>query len=196
MTADDGTNEVVLVRHAETEWSLAHRHTGRTDVPLTEHGRAEARGLAPALAAWRFELVLTSPARRARETCELCGFGAAAQAREDMWEWDYGAYEGLTMAQIQAQRPGWSLWRDGCPDGEDAAAVGARVDRVIEEARAQGGDVAIFAHGHVLRVFGTRWIGLEPAYGAHFALSPASISVLGYERGASVMRSWNRSRSV
>ncbi len=188
--------EIVLVRHAETEWSLAHRHTGRTDIPLTEHGREQARELAPALRAWHFERVLCSPARRARETCELCGLAADAEIREELWEWDYGEYDGLTYAQVTELRPGWNLWRDGCPGGEDASAVGARVDRVLSDVRDARGDVAIFSHGHLLRVLGARWIGLEPARGANLALSTATLSLLGFERDAEVLRGWNCANAV
>jgi len=184
--------EAVLVRHAETDWSRAGRHTGRSDIPLTDAGRRAALALAPRLAGRHFELVLVSPLLRARETCELCGLGAMAGEREDLMEWDYGDYEGLTTAQIQARRPGWSLWRDGCPGGEHAAQVGARADRVIAElCSAAGASVAVFSHGHMLRVLGARWIGLDPAAGAHLGLATGSISVLGYERGSAILASWN-----
>ncbi len=183
--------EVVLVRHAETEWSRAGRHTGRTDVPLTEEGRAVARRLASRLSAERFALVLRSPLRRARETCELAGLGAAAQPREDLVEWDYGEYEGLTSAQIQAARPGWSLWRDGCPGGESAGQVGARVDRVIAELQTAPGAAAVFSHGHLLRVLGARWIELEAAAGARLGLEAGGVSVLGYEHGVAILSGWN-----
>jgi broad specificity phosphatase PhoE len=183
--------EVVLVRHAETEWSRGGRHTGLTDVPLTERGRERAGELAAALAQRRFALVLVSPARRARETCALCGLGEQASVREDLHEWDYGEYEGLTTAQIQERQPGWSLWRDGCPGGEDAAAVGARADRVIAELRAAGGEAAVFSHGHMLRVLGARWIELAPAQAAHLRLATASVCVLGYEHGAPALTRWS-----
>ena len=172
--------EIVLVRHAETEWSRAGRHTGHSDVPLSDHGRSLAAALAAKLAHRRFELVLVSPARRARETCELCGLGEGASVREDLREWDYGEYEGLTSAQIQARRPGWSLWRDGCPGGESAEAVGARADRVIAELCAAPGDVAVFSHGHMLRVLGARWIELAPAQGARLRLATGAVCVLGH----------------
>jgi broad specificity phosphatase PhoE len=186
-----GMRATVLVRHAETEWSRDGRHTGRTDIPLTDAGRAAGSALAARLAEWSFELVLVSPSLRARETCELAGLGAAAQTREDLLEWDYGDYEGLTTPQIHEQRAGWNLWRDGCPNGESAAEVGARVDRVIAELRASGGPVAVFSHGHALRVLGARWIDLEPTGGARLGLSPAAISVLGYERGTEILARWN-----
>jgi len=188
---DAGPRETVLVRHAETEWSLSGRHTGRTDLPLTEHGRAVASALAEPLHAWRFALVLVSPSARARETCELCGLDTHAQQREDLREWDYGAYEGLTTEQIRAQRPDWVLWRNGCPDGESAADVGARADRVIAELNAVDGDVAVFSHGHTLRVLGARWIGLAAHEGARLALSTGAISVLGHEHATPVIARWN-----
>jgi broad specificity phosphatase PhoE len=181
----------LLVRHAETEWTLTGQHTGRTDIPLTEHGRATARALAPALAQETFALVLVSPSLRARETCELCGLGAEAQPREDLLEWNYGDYEGLTSAQIHEQRPDWDMWRDGCPGGEDAAQVATRADRVIAEIRAGGGIAAVFSHGHVLRVLGARWIALEGADGARLGLSPGARSLLGYEHGTSILARWS-----
>jgi broad specificity phosphatase PhoE len=183
--------QAVLVRHAETEWTLSGQHTGRTDLPLTEHGREAARRLAGRLASYDFSLVLVSPARRARETCELCGLAADAQVREELREWDYGEYEGLTSAEIEQRRPGWSLWRDGCPGGEDAAAVGARADRVIEELAGAAGPVAIFSHGHILRVLGARWIELGPERGARLGLSTGSLSQLGGEHGTRILTSWN-----
>lgn len=187
----DAAGEYLLVRHAATEWTADGRHTGRTDLPLSDVGRAEAGALAPRLAACRFDLVLCSPARRARETCELAGLGAHAQVREDLWEWDYGEYDGLTSAQIHERRPEWSLWRDGCPGGESAAEVGARADEVVAELLACEGRAAVFSHGHMLRVLGARWIELEPAGGAHLGLSTASLSVLGYEHGTRVLAGWN-----
>ena len=191
--ADAG--ESVLVRHAETGWSLAGRHTGRTDLPLTEHGRSRARSLAGRLATRQFELVLVSPARRARETCELCGLGERARVREELHEWDYGEYEGLTSAQIEARRPGWSLWRDGCPGGESPAQVGARADRVIAELRAARGDVAVFSHGHMLRVLGARWIELAPAQGSRLRLGTAALCVLGHEHELATLTHWNLATS-
>ncbi len=182
---------VVLIRHGETEWSASLRHTGRTDVALTAAGEAAARGLSACLAGWTFARVLTSPLRRASETCRLAGFGVRCEAREDLREWDYGAYEGLTTAQIRERRPEWSLWRDGVPDGETLAQVGARADRVIAEARAVDGDVALFAHGHVLRILTARWLDLPPDRGRSFALSTASLGVLGYEREIPVILRWN-----
>jgi broad specificity phosphatase PhoE len=181
----------VLVRHAETEWSLNGRHTGRTDLPLTDHGRDVAAALRERLHAWQFALVLVSPSRRARETCELCGLGAEAQVRADLHEWDYGDYEGLTTAEIWERRPGWVLWRDGCPGGESPAEVGARADRVIAEIAGSDGDVAVFSHGHMLRVLGARWIALPPGGGGRLGLSTAAICVLGHERDTAVIARWN-----
>jgi probable phosphoglycerate mutase len=184
-------HEVVLVRHGETEWSRAGRHTGRTDVPLDERGRAEARALAGMLRGRRFALVLTSPLSRAVESCRLAGLGGSAFVREDLVEWDYGEYEGRTTDEIRGERPGWSLWRDGVPEGETAAEVGTRADRVLTEVESAGGDVAVFAHGHLLRVLTARWLGLEPAAGRLLALDPATISVLGHEHEWRVLRAWN-----
>jgi broad specificity phosphatase PhoE len=183
--------EAVTVRHAETEWSLEGRHTGRTDVPLTEHGRDTAKALRSRLSGWNFDLVLVSPLMRARETCELCGLDAGAQLIPALLEWDYGDYEGLTTAEIRAQRPDWQLWRDGCPGGESAADVGARADRVIAEIGASRGRVAVFSHGHLLRVLGARWIALDPGSGARLCLSTAAICVLGHERETAVLTRWN-----
>jgi broad specificity phosphatase PhoE len=183
--------EVVLVRHGETEWSRAGKHTGRTDVPLTDTGREQASALAAALRGRDYALVLTSPLSRASETCRLAGFGDLARERADLREWDYGAYEGRTTAEIREERPDWSLWRDGVPNGETEADVGARADRVIAELRAAAGDAVVFAHGHLLRVLAARWLGLDPSAGRLLALDTATISVLGYERETAVVRRWN-----
>ena len=188
------SQRVVLVRHAETEWALALRHTGRTDIPLTDHGRRVAAALAGELAEWRFAAVFASPLDRALETCRLAGLDAAAEPREELLEWDYGDYEGLTTSQIREQRPDWWLWRDGCPGGEGPADVGARVDRMIAEVRAVPGDVAVFSHGHCLRVLGARWVGLEPSAGAMLGLSTGAVSVAGYERETAVLWHWNDDR--
>jgi probable phosphoglycerate mutase len=185
------TQSVVLARHGETEWSRSLRHTGKTDLPLTEEGRRQASALGPRLRAWTFSLVLTSPLQRALETCRLAGYGEQAQVRPDLVEWDYGRYEGLTTPQIQEIHPNWSLWRDGCPGGEHAEDVGRRVDRVIAEVRGVHGDVLIFAHGHVLRVLTARWLGEPPEGGRHYALQTATVSVLGYEHTDPVIRQWN-----
>ena len=184
-------DNVVIVRHGETEWSRDGRHTGRTDLPLTADGERQAEELATPLRAWQFALVLSSPLQRAIETCRLAGYGAKAQLRPDLVEWDYGRYEGLTSRQIAEQNPGWSLWRDGGPDGETPADVGRRVDRVIAEVRQVAGDVLIFAHGHVLRVLTARWLEEPPSGGRHYALQTATLSVLGYEHQNPVISRWN-----
>jgi probable phosphoglycerate mutase len=186
-----GVGEAVTVRHAETEWSLNGRHTGLTDIPLTEQGRAAARALRERLGRWRFDLVLVSPLLRARETCELCGLDSAAQTRPDLCEWNYGEYEGLTTPEIRVQRPGWLVWRDGCPGGESPADVAARADRVIAEIAASGGNVAVFSHGHMLRVLGARWIELGPESGGRLGLSTGALCVLGHERETAVIARWN-----
>jgi broad specificity phosphatase PhoE len=183
---------IVLVRHGETEWSATGRHTSRTDVPLTDRGRTQAQALRDCLQGWRFALVLTSPLQRAAETCRLAAFGDVAATRADLVEWVYGDYEGLTTAQIRERRPGWSLWSDGVPGGETAAQVAARADRMLAEAREAGGDVAMFSHGHFLRVAAARWIDLPAEAGRRFALDTASISVLGYERETPVIVRWNQ----
>jgi probable phosphoglycerate mutase len=176
---------------AKTEWSRDGRHTGRTDVPLTEVGRQEAALLGARLAPWRFSRVLASPLRRALDTCRLAGYGDVVELREDLAEWDYGAYEGRTTVDIRAERPGWTLWIDGVPAGETAEQVGERADRIVSELRTAGSVIAVFAHGHVLRVLAARWIGLPPAEGRALALSTAAICVLGFERETPVLVRWN-----
>ena len=183
--------QLLLARHGETEWSLNGRHTGRTDLPLTDAGRQRARALAAALEGRDFALVLTSPLRRATETCELAGLGDRGELREDLREWDYGEYEGLTTPEILDREPGWSLWTDGCPGGETAENVGARADRVIEEVRGADGDAIAFGHGHMLRVLTARWLSLRPESGALFALGTAALSTLGYEHEIPVVARWN-----
>ncbi|MBA3261467.1 MAG: histidine phosphatase family protein [Thermoleophilaceae bacterium] len=183
--------EIVLARHGETEWSRDGRHTGRTDIPLTENGHREALLLREALREWSFERVLSSPLERALETCRIAGLGDRVETTEDLLEWDYGEYEGITTAEIRQSRPDWKLWRDGCPGGESAADVGRRVDRVLADLEGLHGDVALFAHGHVLRITAARWVGLAPDDGALLALGTATTSVLGYERETRVVRRWN-----
>ncbi len=183
--------EIVLVRHGETEWSRDWRHTGRTEIPLTDIGREEARVLRAPLSEWSFARVYTSPLSRAMETCRLAGFGDRAEVTEALLEWDYGEYEGITTKEIREKRPDWFLWRDGCPGGETAEDVGARVDPLIAELTGAEGDVALFAHGHLLRVLAARWLGLPPQDGKLFALGTATLSVLGYERETEVIRRWN-----
>ena len=183
--------QIVLVRHGETEWSLSGQHTSRTDLPLIEVGRERARALGPLLVGWDFSRVLTSPLRRARETCELAGFGDRAEVSEDLREWDYGEYEGLTTPQIREQRPDWSLWRDGCPGGEQPSEISARADRMLESMRGAGGDVLAFAHGHIFRVLAARWIQLPASGGARLTLQAGAICALGYERETEVISLWN-----
>ena len=182
---------VVLVRHGETEWSASGQHTSRTDLPLTEPGREAARALGRALAGRSFALALASPLRRARETAALAGF-AQAESTDDLREWDYGEYEGLTTPQIRRRRPDWSLWRDGCPGGESPAAVGARAERVLARLEQVEGDCILFAHGHILRVLAAAWVAQPVAFGARLALSTGTLSTLGFERETRVLREWNR----
>jgi probable phosphoglycerate mutase len=186
-----GRARVVVVRHGETEWSASGRHTSRTDLSLTDEGRRRAEGLADALSEWSFAIVLSSPLRRARETCEIAGFSARAEIDDDLREWDYGEYEGLTTPEIRAENPGWWLWSDGCPGGEQPADVAARADRVLARLAAADGDGLVFAHGHLLRVLAARWVSLEAAFGARLALGAGAISVLGHERETSVIERWS-----
>lgn len=186
-----GEMQLWLVRHAETEWTKAHRHTGRTDIPLTDEGRAHARTLGPLLARREFALALSSPLSRARETAELAGFGGRIELRDGLREYDYGDYEGITTAEIRAERPDWYLWRDGVPEGESPDDVGARVDSVISEVRAVEGDVVCFAHGHVLRVLAARWTEQPASFAGHLALATGAICVLGFEREVPVIWRWN-----
>jgi probable phosphoglycerate mutase len=190
--------QVYLARHGETAWSLSGQHTGLTDLPLTEHGEQNARALAGRLRGIQFSQVFTSPLQRARRTCELAGFGAVAKVDQDLVEWNYGDYEGLKTSEILGKRPGWQLFRDGCPGGESVEQIGARADRVIAGIRPLAGNVLLFSSGHFLRVLGARWIGLGAAGGAYFVLSTASVSCLGYEHDASesVLRLWNDTQHV
>ncbi len=182
---------VVLVRHGQTEWSLSGQHTSTTDIPLTTVGQEAARRLGERLEGYEFALVLVSPRKRALETCRLAGLDAAAQIDPDLTEVAYGDYEGLTTPQIREQRPGWSLWRDGSPGGETLAQAGERADRAIARTLRAAGDVAVFAHGHILRVLAARWLELPPERGASFKLDTASISELGFERENRVILGWN-----
>ena len=184
-------NQVFVVRHGQTEWSLNGRHTGRTDIPLTDEGRHQAELAGARLAGHDLALVLSSPMARAYESCKLAGLGDQAVIDDDLLEWNYGEYEGLRSAEIREQRPGWWMWTDGCPGGETAADVASRVDRVTQRCRAADGDVALFAHGHVLRVLGARWAGQDPVLGATLFLSTASVSVLGSEHDNPVINRWN-----
>ena len=182
---------IVVVRHGQTEWSASGRHTSHTDLGLTEEGRSRARELGPALASGEFARVFTSPLKRARETCAIAGFGDRAEVRDELHEWDYGEYEGLTTPEIRARRADWSLWRDGCPGGESPDQVGARADRLLLDLERIEGDVLAFAHGHILRVLAARWLECPVAGGARLALSAGAISILGYERETHVLRRWN-----
>ncbi|MBZ9983151.1 MULTISPECIES: histidine phosphatase family protein [unclassified Mesorhizobium] len=185
--------QIHLVRHGETAWSLSGQHTGRTDMPLTAAGEAAARGVADRLKGLPFSAVWSSPSQRAYNTSVLAGFGAQSVKMDDLQEWDYGAYEGRTTREILAERPGWNVFRDGCPQGETAADVGARADRIIDRLREANADMLIFSSAHFLRVLTARWLGLPPQDGALFVLDTASISVLGYEHdlGEPVVRKWN-----
>jgi probable phosphoglycerate mutase len=182
---------VIAIRHGETQWSLNGRHTGTTDIPLTDNGRRLAELLRPALSGRTFALVLVSPLQRARETCELAGAAAHAIIDPDLAEWNYGTYEGLTPREIARQAPGWLIFRDGCPGGETPEQVGARADRVIARARAVEGDVALFAHGHVLRVLVARWLGLPAGAGQHFLLDTGTLSMLADYHGIPALKTWN-----
>ena len=189
---------VYLARHGETAWSLSGQHTGRTDLALTDRRARNARALGERQCGLSFAKVYSSPLRCAARTCELAGFGAAAEIDPDLVEWDYGQYEGRRTVEIHAERPDWQLFRDGCPGGETPAQVGARADRVIERVRAVRGDVLLFSSGHFLRVLASRWLGLEAAAGRHFVLSTASLSALGYEHNLAepAIRLWNDDRHV
>ena len=185
--------EVYLARHGETAWTISRQHTGRTDLPLTARGEDNAWGLHDRLRGLAFDRVFVSPSRRARQTCLLAGFAEHAVAVADLTEWDYGKYEGLTTAEIRRERPGWSLFRDGCPGGESVAAVGDRADRVIGRLRSMPGHVLVFGHGHFFRVLAARWVGLPPGDASRFVLGTAALSILGYEHGPEdpAIRLWN-----
>ncbi|HWC99430.1 MAG TPA: histidine phosphatase family protein [Candidatus Sulfopaludibacter sp.] len=187
--------EIWLVRHGQTEWSLSGAHTGRTDIPLTEEGRRQAQGLGRLLSGRKFGLVLASPLQRALDTCQLAGFGDVAEIDPNLQEWDYGQYEGRTTNDIHRERPDWSLFRDGVPGGETIEQVAARAEAVLARAMQAGGDVALFAHGHVLRILTACWLELPPSDARLFALGTAAIGTLGYERETSVILRWNLSAS-
>jgi probable phosphoglycerate mutase len=189
-----GSLRLFLVRHGETAWSLSGQHTGSTDIALTAHGESQARGLARRLRAIAFAQVFSSPLRRARQTCELAGFGGAAQMEPDLVEWDYGDYEGKRSADIQRDRPGWNVWHDGCPHGDSPAHICARADRLLGHLRALSGNVALFSHGQFGAALAARWIGLAVGEAQHLALHPASLSILEYESGhptVPVIALWN-----
>jgi broad specificity phosphatase PhoE len=183
--------ELWLIRHGDTEWTVSGAHTGRTDLPLTGPGREHAKAIRRYLGERKFALVLTSPLERARETCELAGYGDVAQLEPNLREWDYGDYEGRTTAEIHKERPGWSLWTSGVPNGETIDQVAARAEAVIARALSAQGDVALFSHGHILRILTARWLRLPAVDGRLFALGTASVSKLGYERETQVITQWN-----
>jgi probable phosphoglycerate mutase len=189
---------VYLARHGETAWSVTGQHTGLTDVPLTPKGERNAAELGSRLQGLDFAAVFTSPLQRAARTCDLAGFGSRAIIDRDLVEWDYGDYEGKRSVDINAVRPGWQLFRDGCPNGESAREVGVRADRVVQKARAVNGNVLIFSSGHILRALAARWLGLDPSNGAYFLLGTASVSVLGYDHNMAepVIRQWNDTSHV
>ena len=182
---------IVLVRHGETEWSASGQHTSRTDLPLLPEGRERAAVLRSELSSWRFSAVVCSPLRRARETCELAGFGGVAAVWDELHEWNYGEYEGLTTPEIRSARPDWWLWSDGCPCGESPGEVSARADRVLGRLAPTNRDVAIFAHGHILRVLAARWVEMEIVLGARLLLNAGAVSVLGSDRGTRAIERWN-----
>lgn len=184
-------NELWLIRHGETAWSLSGAHTSITDLPLTPQGEIKAAQIGKILAGHEFSLVMTSPLQRARETCRIAGFADKAVIEPNLTEWNYGDYEGRTTAEIRKDRPDWSLWRDGVPNGESVEAVGVRVNKVIDRALTANGDVVMFAHGHVLRILAACWLGLPPQDGKLLVLGTASISVLGYERETRAIVKWN-----
>jgi broad specificity phosphatase PhoE len=182
---------VYVVRHGATDWSETGRHTGRTDLPLNERGQAEGRAVAPLLAHREFALVLTSPLQRARDTARLAGYGEIAEPCADLLEWDYGTYEGITTAEIREHAPGWTVWSGDIPDGETIDEVSARADRVIERIIGIDGDVALFAHGHILRVVTARWCELNAREGRRFPLATASLCILGWEHDDRGVQLWN-----
>jgi broad specificity phosphatase PhoE len=194
----ESLSDVFLARHGDTAWSLSGQHTGRTDLPLTEAGERNARALGDRLRGLTFAKVFTSPLQRAARTCELAGFGGAAEIDPDLVEWDYGQYEGRRSVEIHAERPDWLLFRDGCPGGESPEQIGARADRVVARMRAVEGDVLLFSSGHFLRVLASRWLGLGTAAGQYFLLGTASLSALGYEHKLTepAIRLWNDTRHV
>ena len=185
-------DEIWLFRHGATEWSESGRHTGSTDLPLIAAGRDRAAALGRRLNGRPFTLVLSSPLMRALETCRLAGYGEVVQVTDDLVEWDYGDFEGRRTVDIQEERPGWSLWSDGVPNGETAEQVGQRAAKVLARAASAGGDVALFSHGHMLRVLSACWLGLPPTRGQMFALGTGTVSVLGFEHDYRVIRRWNQ----
>lgn len=191
MSSPEATRRLFLIRHGETDWSLSGQHTSRTDLPLTAEGERRAALLAPLLAGHNFALVLTSPMTRAVRTCELCGLLGRSERTDDLREWNYGSYEGLTTAEIRRSHPSWSIFHDGAPGGETADDVASRARRVIERVRQADGDAIVFSHGHLLRVLAATWLQLGPEDGERFALDTGTVSVLGFERETPVIRLWN-----
>ena len=189
----DENMKLWLIRHGETEWSLSGAHTSKTDIPLTERGKERAAKIRDYLAQRKFSLVLSSPLQRARETCRIAGYADVAQIEENLREWDYGIFEGRTTADIRKDQPDWSIWDSPVPEGEPVEHVAARAQKVIDRALEAGGDVALFAHAHILRILAATWLGLEPRGGRLFALGTGSVSTLGYERETRVISTWNRS---
>ena len=189
---------VYLARHGETPWTISGRHTGRTDLALTARGERNARRLGERLNGLTFQAVFTSPLQRVARTCELAGFGKSARVEPDLVEWDYGDYEGRLSSEVHTERPGWQLFRDGCPGGESPGQVGARADRIIRQVRSRPGNVLIFSSAHFLRVLAARWLGLEPTGGRFFLLSTASLSALSYEHSLSqpAVRLWDDTNHV
>ena len=185
-------HKIYLIRHGETEWTLAGRHTGLTDIPLTEKGKQTSKKIGEYLKGQGFQKVFVSPLARAKETCRLAGFFDHAMIDPDLVEWDYGKYEGLTTLEIRKDNPHWNLFTQGVPEGESLADVGARANRVLGKIRSIPGDVAVFASGHILRVLTARWLDLPPSFGGRLVLSPASLSILGFEREQSAILSWNQ----
>jgi broad specificity phosphatase PhoE len=184
-------DQIFIARHGATEWSVSGQHTSRTDLPLLEQGREQAAAMVQKLAGNEYQLVLCSPLLRARQTCELAGFADRAEICEDLMEWDYGDYEGLTTPEIRETNPSWNLWEDGCPNGESPAAIGARVERVLQRFAAIDGIGLAFAHGHVLRVLTARWIEMDVAAGARFKLDAGTVSLLAHERETAVLERWS-----
>ncbi len=188
---ENNEQSVSIIRHGETEWSLNGQHTGVTDIPLTENGRRLAKLLQPILAKESFALVLTSPLQRARETCKISGLADQAEVDTNLMEWNYGEYEGITSRQIHERVPGWLVFNDGAPGGETPEQIGARADRVIARVRSVRGDVALFAHGHILRVLVARWLDLPATAGRNFFLDTGTLNILSYYRGYPAVKTWN-----
>jgi probable phosphoglycerate mutase len=184
-------SQIYLIRHGETEWAASGRHTGRTDIPLTQRGREQAVHLLPIFEDVSFEVILSSPLQRARQTAEIAGLVSRLEICDDLMEWDYGDYEGLTTQEIRLQVPGWTVWTHPCPNGESGEAISQRVDRVIERIAKASGNVALFAHGHFLRLLASRWIEQSYDFGRYLQLGTSTLSILGLDRGSRLIRTWN-----